>query len=86
MGAYKRSKNTCARTWRSKRGGGSFLGEYGIVNVNFHRRKFSWPCSNLQKIKILGYTVDYSDTSHGPIPYNLCTLENRDIAIVNLAI
>ena len=28
MGAYKRGKNTCARTWRSKRGGGLFSGEY----------------------------------------------------------
>ena len=27
-GAYKRGKNTCARTW-SKRGGSLFLGEYG---------------------------------------------------------
>ena len=28
-GAYKQDKSTCARTWRSKRGGGLFLGEYG---------------------------------------------------------
>ena len=30
MGACKRGKNTCARTWRLKRGGGLFLGEYGM--------------------------------------------------------
>ena len=33
VGAYKRGKNTCARTWRSKMEGGSFSGEYG-TSVN----------------------------------------------------
>ena len=29
VGAYKQGKNTCAITWRSKRGGSLFSGEYG---------------------------------------------------------
>ena len=28
-GAHKQGKNTCARTWGSKREGGLFSGEYG---------------------------------------------------------
>ena len=30
VGAYKKSKSTCTRTWRSKRGGGLFSGGYGM--------------------------------------------------------
>ena len=33
-GAYKRGKNTCARTWRSNRGGGLFSGGYGNIIID----------------------------------------------------